>query len=70
MGPQPSLDGTRSDRLPPDKWDELARFEPIHPDLIAALPDRVALAVDVAAGSGRLTEHLAPRSVRIETWAR
>ena len=50
--------------LEPDKWDELARFEPIHPDLIAALPDRVALAVDVAAGSGRLTEHLAPRSGR------
>ena len=48
--------------LAPKKWDTLARFEPIHPDLIAALPTNASTAVDVGAGSGRLTEHLAKRS--------
>jgi SAM-dependent methyltransferase len=48
--------------LEPERWDELARFEPIHPDLIAALPGDAATAIDVGAGSGRLTEHLARRS--------
>jgi SAM-dependent methyltransferase len=47
--------------LEPRMWDELARCEPIHPDLVAALPERVATAVDVGAGSGRLTQHLARR---------
>jgi SAM-dependent methyltransferase len=46
--------------LEPEKWDALARAEPIHPELIAALP-RARTAVDVGAGSGRLTEHLVPR---------
>jgi len=50
--------------LEPEKWDELARHEPIHPDLVAALPDHVELAIDVGAGSGRLTDHLAARSSR------
>ncbi len=50
--------------LAPDKWDELARHEPIPPDLVAALPDHVELAIDVGAGSGRLTRHLAERSRR------
>jgi len=45
--------------LEPERWDELARFEPIHPDLIAALPTTAATALDVGAGSGRLTAHLA-----------
>jgi SAM-dependent methyltransferase len=48
--------------LEPEKWDELARFEPIHPDLIAALPRTATTAIDVGAGSGRLTEHLAKRA--------
>lgn len=48
--------------LEPERWDELARFEPIHPDLVAALPDGAATAIDVGAGSGRLTAHLAKRS--------
>lgn len=43
--------------LEPRRWDELARAEPIHPDLIAALP-QAGTALDVGAGSGRLTEHL------------
>ena len=45
--------------LEPARWDELARCEPIHPDLIAALPSGAPTALDVGAGSGRLTEHLA-----------
>jgi SAM-dependent methyltransferase len=51
--------------LEPERWDELARFEPIHPDLIAALPTGATTAVDVGAGSGRLTEHLAKRSQQV-----
>jgi SAM-dependent methyltransferase len=51
--------------LEPRWWDELARAEPIAPELIEALPSGVDLAVDVAAGSGRLTEHLARRSRRV-----
>ncbi len=47
--------------LEPEKWDELARYEPIHPDVIAALPAHAATALDVGAGSGRLTSHLLPR---------
>jgi SAM-dependent methyltransferase len=47
--------------LEPEKWDELARFEPIDPGLIAALPSGVDTAVDVGAGSGRLTQHLVKR---------
>jgi len=50
--------------LEPERWDELARFEPIHPELVAALPASVDAAVDVGAGSGRLTVHLAQRSRR------
>ena len=46
--------------LEPARWDELARAEPIHPDLVAALP-RSSPALDVGAGSGRLTEHLVAR---------
>jgi len=48
--------------LEPERWDELARSEPIHPDLLRALPDTVDVAVDVGAGSGRLTTHLAARA--------
>ncbi len=48
--------------LEPERWDELARFEPIHPDLVAALPGGATSAIDVGAGSGRLTAHLAKRS--------
>jgi len=47
------------------RWDELARHEPIAPELIAALPDRVGAALDVGAGSGRLTQHLVPRANKV-----
>jgi SAM-dependent methyltransferase len=50
--------------LEPERWDELARHEPIHPELIELLPRDVQQAVDVGAGSGRLTAHLARRSRR------
>jgi SAM-dependent methyltransferase len=46
--------------LEPEKWDALARVEPIHPELVAALP-RARTAVDVGAGAGRLTHHLVAR---------
>jgi len=48
--------------LEPERWDELARFEPIHPSLIDALPSRVDVALDIAAGSGRLTAQLVSRA--------
>jgi SAM-dependent methyltransferase len=48
--------------LEPEKWDHLARFEPIHPALIDALPSGLDTALDVGAGSGRLTMHLVERS--------
>src|SRR6266550_9444929 len=51
--------------LAPDRWDELARHEPIAVGLLDALPQQVLTAVDVGAGSGRLTEHLATRTRRI-----
>ena len=50
--------------LEPDRWDELARHEPIAPRLLDALPHHVDIAIDVGAGSGRLTEHLVARSTR------
>lgn len=51
--------------LEPEKWDELARHEPIHPELLEALPDFVGVGVDVGAGSGRLTQHLVSRCERV-----
>jgi len=50
--------------LEPDRWDELARHEPIAARLLDALPQQVLTAVDVGAGSGRLTEHLVTRTRR------
>lgn len=47
--------------LEPGRWDELARAEPVAPALLDALP-RVDRAVDVGAGSGRLTAHLVRRA--------
>src|SRR5262249_41647198 len=47
--------------LEPEKWDELSRFEPVDPELIAALPSGVDLALDIGAGSGRLTQPLLRR---------
>ena len=51
--------------LEPRRWDELARHEPIHPDLIASLPGHAATGLDVGAGSGRLTRHIADRCEQV-----
>ena len=48
-------------QLEPERWDELAQYEPIHPAVIGALPTGVDTGLDVAAGSGRLTAHLVER---------
>jgi SAM-dependent methyltransferase len=50
--------------LEPERWDELARAEPIAPELIEALPRGAGVAVDVGAGTGRLTRELMARSRR------
>src|ERR1700686_1946313 len=44
--------------LEPERWDAIAQVEPIHPELLAALPRNVRRGVDIGAGSGRLTQHL------------
>ena len=51
--------------LEPDLWDQLAQIEPIHPGIIASLPHSIQTSLDVGAGSGRLTQHLASRSERV-----
>lgn len=51
--------------LEPALWDQLAQIEPIHPGIIAALPGSMRTSLDVGAGSGRLTGHLAVRSQRV-----
>jgi SAM-dependent methyltransferase len=51
--------------LEAERWDELARHEPIHPDLLDVLPEDLELAVDVGAGGGRLTQHLCTRAGRV-----
>jgi SAM-dependent methyltransferase len=48
--------------LRPQRWDELSRAEPIHPAVLAELPADGLRVLEVAAGSGRLTEYLAPRA--------
>src|SRR5690348_3910377 len=50
--------------LEPRRWDGLAQAEPIAPALLAVLP-RVQRALDVGAGSGRLTQHLVGRAARV-----
>jgi len=51
--------------LEPIRWDELARAEPIPPALLDALPTRADSAVDIGAGTGRLTAHLVERCRRV-----
>src|ERR1700686_5249299 len=48
--------------LEPEKWDALALAEPIHPSLLAALPTTRSPVLEIGAGSGRLTTHLASHS--------
>jgi len=51
--------------LEPEMWDALARAEPIHPGVLAALPAARGRVLEVGAGSGRLTTHLAERSASL-----
>lgn len=44
--------------LEPSRWDALSQVEPIHPDVLAALPAAGRRVLEVAAGTGRLTTHL------------
>lgn len=48
--------------LEPERWDALSHAEPIHPGVLAALPVDDARVLEVAAGTGRLTKHLAARA--------
>ncbi|HEY2702262.1 MAG TPA: methyltransferase domain-containing protein [Candidatus Dormibacteraeota bacterium] len=48
-------------RLEPELYDRLARAERLHPGVVGWLPGRVARAIEVGAGSGRLTVALARR---------
>ena len=48
--------------LLPGRWDALSRAEPIHPGILAALPATGARVLEIGAGSGRLTVHLAGRA--------
>lgn len=51
--------------LEPARWDALALAEPIHPSLLATLPITSGRVLEIGAGSGRLTTHLAERSGRL-----
>jgi SAM-dependent methyltransferase len=51
--------------LEPARWDELALAEPIHPSLLATLPIAPGRVLEIGAGSGRLTTHLAERCGRL-----
>jgi SAM-dependent methyltransferase len=48
-------------RVEPELYERLVAGERIHPGILAWLPLRVASAVEVGAGAGRLTVDLAPR---------
>ena len=52
--------------LEPERWDELARHEPIHPAILDALPRDLRQGLDVGAGSGRLTAHLVDRCQAVD----
>lgn len=52
-------------RLEPQLYERLTAGERVHPDVMDWLPDRINNAVEVGAGSGRLTLELAPRCRRL-----
>jgi SAM-dependent methyltransferase len=52
-------------RLEPELYDRLVAGERLHPGILAWLPGRAATAVEVGAGTGRLTLPLAPRCGRL-----
>ncbi|HEY7280597.1 MAG TPA: class I SAM-dependent methyltransferase [Actinomycetota bacterium] len=52
-------------RLEPELYDRLVAGERLHPGVLAWLPERIGRAVEVGAGTGRLTIDLAPRCDRL-----
>ncbi len=52
-------------RLEPEIYFRLARAERLHDGILDWLPRHAASIVEVAAGAGRLTRHLAPRCERL-----
>jgi SAM-dependent methyltransferase len=52
-------------RLEPGLYDRLVAGERLHPGILAWLPQHVTAAVEVGAGTGRLTMDLAPRCDRL-----
>ena len=52
-------------RLEPGLYDRLVRAEPLHPGILEWLPGAVGRALEVGAGSGRLTVHLATSANRV-----
>ena len=52
-------------QLEPDLWDAVSRAEPIHPSVLAKLDVDGRRVLEVAAGSGRLTEYLCPRAAEL-----
>jgi SAM-dependent methyltransferase len=52
-------------RREPELYDRLVAGERLHPGILAWLPERVGAAVEVGAGTGRLTIDLAPRCDRL-----
>lgn len=52
-------------RVEPELYDRLVAGERLHPGILAWLPRRIGRAVEVGAGTGRLTLDLAPRCDRL-----
>jgi len=51
--------------LEPELWDAVSQAEPIHPGILAKLEVDGRRVLEVAAGSGRLTEYLCPRAAEL-----
>jgi hypothetical protein len=51
--------------LEPELWDAVSQAEPIHPAILAKLDVDGRRVLEVAAGSGRLTEYLCPRAAEL-----
>jgi len=51
--------------LEPELWDAVSQAEPIHPSILAKLEVDGRRVLEVAAGSGRLTVYLCPRTAEL-----